>query len=158
MLHQLGQPERDVERLAGVQPRVAERLVAVRELLLEHAPPEPPRHSVTSSPVYSRWTPPGQTPSARQAAKKPSISAMIASKCRVLTPGGRHDDVRVHRIADPDDRVLGLADGQQERRQQLLDALGAHPDDQRQPPRHPAGIQPLAQLDRHPRATLSGRA
>ena len=34
--HQLGQAEGEVERLARVQPRVAERLVAVRELLLEH--------------------------------------------------------------------------------------------------------------------------
>ena len=41
---------------------------------------------MTSSPVNSRWIPPGQTRSLRQAAKKPSISAMIASNRRVLNP------------------------------------------------------------------------
>ena len=44
----------------------------------------PPRHSVTSSPVNSMCTPPGQTPSCQHAAKNPSISRMIASKRRVL--------------------------------------------------------------------------
>src|SRR2546430_1937910 len=46
----------------------------------------PPRHSVTSSPVISRWTPPGHVPSAWWTAKKPSISAMIWPKSRVLRP------------------------------------------------------------------------
>ena len=41
---------------------------------------------MTSSPVNSRWMPPGHTRSLRHAAKKPSISAMIASKRRVLKP------------------------------------------------------------------------
>ena len=34
--HQLGDPEREIERLPRVQTRIAERLVAVVELLLEH--------------------------------------------------------------------------------------------------------------------------
>src|SRR5581483_9570957 len=34
--HHLGQAKREVERLAGIQARVEERLVAGRELLLEH--------------------------------------------------------------------------------------------------------------------------
>ena len=82
---ELGEPEGEVERLAGVQARVAERHVADVSCSSSTSS-EPPRHSVTSSPVNSRWMPPGQTCSLRQAAKKPSISAMIASKRRVLKP------------------------------------------------------------------------
>ena len=45
-----------------------------------------PRHSVTFSPVISRWTPPGQVPTSRWAAKKPSISRRMSSSRRVLWP------------------------------------------------------------------------
>ena len=47
---------------------------------------EPPRHSVTFSPVISRWTPPGHVPTSRWAAKKPSISRSTSSSRRVLCP------------------------------------------------------------------------
>ena len=43
---------------------------------------------MTSSPVSSTCTPPGQTPSARHTAKKPEISARTWSKWRVLRPPG----------------------------------------------------------------------
>ena len=83
--HELGHAEREVERLTPVQARIAERLVPVVELLLEHRL-GPPRHSVTSSPVNSRWTPPGHVPTSRCEEKNPCSSSMIASKWRVFRP------------------------------------------------------------------------
>ena len=83
--HELGDPEGEVERLADVEAWVAEGLVAVLEMLLDTSC-EPPRHSVTSSPVISRCTPPGHVPTSRWAAKKPSISRRMSSKRRVLCP------------------------------------------------------------------------
>ena len=44
----------------------------------------PPTHSVTSSPVSSTCTPPGQVPSARCTSKKPCTSSITSSKRRVL--------------------------------------------------------------------------
>ena len=75
--HQLGEAKREIERLARVEAQVAQRRVAVRECSSSTATEGSPRHSVTSRPVYSKWMPPGQAP---------SISAMIASKRRVLYP------------------------------------------------------------------------
>ena len=54
----LGDEERQVERLPAVQPRVAGRLVALVQVVLDDLWP-PPTHSVTSSPVSSMWMPPG---------------------------------------------------------------------------------------------------
>ena len=108
---------------------------------------EPPRHSVTSSPVYSRCTPPGQTPSARQAAKKPSISAMIASKWRVLRPPATVNTFACIGSQAQTTGCSGFAHRAQERRQQLGDALGAEARDQRQPARDAVGVEPLAELD-----------
>ena len=116
--HQLGDLEREIQRLAGVQARVAERRVRVSSCSSERPSP-PPRHSVTSSPVISRWTPPGHVPSSWCTAKKPSISAMMCPKSRVFRPAGGEERVRVHRVADPDDRVAGVANGADERRQRL---------------------------------------
>ena len=94
----------------------------------------------------------------RQAAKKPSISAMIASKRRVFAPPAVVKTLRVHRVAGPDDRVLGLGDRAQKRRQQLLDAVGAHARDERQPAGDTVGIEPLAELDDLVRRSPSARA
>ena len=112
---------------------------------------------MTSSPVSSTWTPPGQTPSSRQAAKKPSISAMTSSKWRVLRPLAVRERVAVHRVAGPHDRVPGVAHRAQERRQQLA-RRGRRPC-ARSASAGPATrvrVEPLAQLDAPRRGVAVG--
>ena len=77
--HQLGNPKREIERLPRVQPRVAERLVAVVEFLFEDGfgASDALGHVLTSE---LEMHPPGQVPTSRCAAKKPCNSVMIASK------------------------------------------------------------------------------
>ena len=94
---------------------------------------EPPRHSVTSSPVNSRWTPPGHVRSCAAGGEEALDLGHDRVEVARLAAGRGRERVRVHRVAHPDDRMPGLAHGAQERRQQLADALGAHARDQRQP-------------------------
>ena len=69
LLQTFGDQEGQLERLAGVEPRVAVGVVAVgqRCSVIAWAPPV---HSVTFWPVISRWTPPAWVPSAWWTAKK----------------------------------------------------------------------------------------
>src|SRR5437773_2758946 len=53
----------------------------------------PPMHSVTSSPVSSKWTPPRLVPSASWTSNVRSISRKIASNERVLQPLDEADDL-----------------------------------------------------------------
>ena len=62
-----------------------------------------------------------------------------------LVAGLGAEHVGVHRVAHPDDRVLALAGGAQQRRQRLLHPARAHARDQRQPPRDAPRVQRLAQ-------------
>ena len=80
----LGDQEGQLEGLHPVEARVADRLVAVGRGPTSAISSPPPTHSVTSSPVSSTWTPPGQVPSARCTSKKPWTSSITSSKRRVL--------------------------------------------------------------------------
>src|SRR5207244_3846592 len=62
-----------------------------------------------------------------------------------LASGGGETRVRVHRVARPDDGVLRVARGLQQRRQRLAHVPRAEPRDQRQPARGPLRIQTLAE-------------
>ena len=81
----------------------------------------PPRHSVTSSPVNSRWTPPGHVPSPRQAREEALELGHDRVEAPRLVPAAS-EAVGVHRVARPDDRMARLAHGAQQRRQQRRDA------------------------------------
>ncbi len=83
----------------------------------------------------------GQASSLWQASTKPTSSVTMSSKRRVLYPECGAKDVLVHRVARPDDGLLDLPHGDQERRQQLAHAVGSHAGDERQPARHPLGIE-----------------
>src|SRR5207302_8109603 len=48
-----------------------------------------------------------------------------------LDPRRGLEDVRVHRVTGPDDGLLGLAHGTQQRREQLADPSWPHPGDER---------------------------
>ena len=72
---------------------------------------------------------------------------MIVSKRRVLTPLGRADRVRVHRIGRPQHRMPFVAHRAQQRRQQLAHVIRAHARVERQPARHAQRVQPLAERD-----------
>jgi hypothetical protein len=80
------------------------------------SPWAPPTHSVTSSPVSSKCTPPSQVPAFLWMSSVCSISWRMSSKSRVLMPWLGLDAVAVHRVADPEDglaaRVDALDDGE----------------------------------------------
>ena len=84
--HQLGDMEGEVERLACVQPRVAERRIGVVELLLgEAVAPAEALGDVVAGDLEvdaARAT----FPPAWWTAKNPSISAMMWPKSRVFRP------------------------------------------------------------------------
>ena len=64
-----------------------------------------------------------------------------------LDPARGLEDVRVHRVARPDNRMLGLRDGTQERRERVREPLRSHPDDERQPAGDARRVQSLAELE-----------
>ena len=76
----------------------------------------PPRHSVTSSPVSSTCTPPGQTSSARQHVEE--LLDLVHHRVEVagLVAALVHERVAVHRVARPHDRVAGALHRPQQRR------------------------------------------
>ena len=88
---------------------------------------------MTLSPVSSTWMPPGHVPSARWARTKPAISRDDVVEVAGLAAVGRGEGVAVHRVARPHHRMAGVGDRAQQRPQALLDLVGAHPADQRQP-------------------------
>jgi hypothetical protein len=79
----LGHEERQLQRLRGIQARIAGGVIA-RDRSSSVSARMPPVHSVTSLPVISKCTPPGTVPSARWMAKNSCTSRRIASKGRVL--------------------------------------------------------------------------
>ena len=71
---------------------------------------------------------------------------MIASKCRVLNPAAV---VTVFACIGSQAQTTGCSASRTARTsggRRSPTRLGAHPDDERESPRNPAGIQPLAQL------------
>ena len=144
--HQLGEAEREVERLARVQARVAERLVA--------------GSSCSSASVLGAAEALGHV-LARvlevHAARPDALGAAGGEEALDLG----HDRVEVARLAaagglkpfaciGSQTQTTGCSasrDRAQERRQQLGDALGAEPRDQRQPAGDAVRVQALAELD-----------
>src|SRR5439155_13543147 len=145
--HQLGDAEREVERLACVQPRVAERHVARVELGLLHVlgAAEAFGHVLARELEVHAAGPRARL--AMRGEEALDLAQHVVEVPRLPSPGAG-EDVRVHRIADPDDGMLGVPDGAQERRQQLEDTLRAHARDQRQASWHTLRIQSLAELER----------
>ena len=58
LLEQFGHQERQLDRLLGVEPRIAIGVVAVAQIGSREMARAPPMHSVTFWPVISRCTPP----------------------------------------------------------------------------------------------------
>ena len=79
-------PHRELERLLVVESRVDLRAVGARKVALRRVRARRPMHSVTSSPVSSKCTPPRRLPCSRWMRKAVSSSATMLSKRRVLTP------------------------------------------------------------------------
>ena len=155
--HQLGEAERQVERLARVQARVAERLVAgASSSLLEHrlGAAEALGH-VLAGELEVDAAGPGAL--SRQAAKKPSISAMIVVEAARLVPAAVRKTFACIGSQTQTTGCSASRDGPQERRQQLLDALGAHARDQGQPAGDAVRVEPLAELERRRPGSRSGR-
>ncbi len=103
---------------------------------------------MTLSPVSSTWTPPGQVPLARQAAKNPEISLSTSSKWRVLRPPSEVNVLpcigsQTHTTGWPDSFTARWSGG---RRSSTL--VAAHPADKGQPARLALGVEDVAQCDK----------
>ena len=107
---------------------------------------EPPRHSVTSSPVSSMWMPPGYVPAARCASKKPAHLVDDVVEASRLVAGRRREPVAVHRIGDPERRRVEALDRLEQRRQRIADLARTHAGDEGQPARLAVGIELVDEL------------
>ena len=144
--HQLGHAKCEVERLPCVEARVAEALVAGRQLFLEHGG----RAAQALGHVLAgELEVDAAGPDVLFATDGEERDDLVHDRVEAagLDPGRRAEDVRVHRVARPDDGLLRVAHGVQERRQSLRKRLGAHPDDERQPAGDAKRIQLLGELE-----------
>src|SRR3954454_20734733 len=119
--HQLGDPEREVERLTCVQARVTERFVPRVELLLEHGlgAAEALRHVLAGDLEMDASGPCADLAMGGEEAL--DLAQHVVEPAGLVARAG-DEAVRVHRIADPDHRDLRLTHRAQERRQELLHA------------------------------------
>ena len=120
-------------------------------------PSAPPMHSVTSSPVSSTCTPPGQVPTPRCTSKKPlHLLDDVVERPR-LHPRRRLKSVAVHGIADPHDVVPAGGDLLHDGPQGRTDVPRAHPSDERQPAGLVGRVEPRDQGEDVVRASPSAR-
>ena len=101
---------------------------------------------MTLSPVYSRCTPPGQTPRSAGAEEALDLGHDRVEVTGLPAACGG-EPVAVHRVTDPDDGMPALLHGGKERRQELFHLLGAEARDQGHPARDPRRVELLAELD-----------
>src|ERR687898_2183322 len=123
--YQLGDPEGQVERLAGVQPRVAHRVVSVLEVVTENFLGA----AETLGDVLARELDvhtPGPDVSGVAGGEETAQLAHDVLEAPCLVTAVVHESVPVHRVARPHDRMPGHAHRAQKRRKPLLDAVGAH--------------------------------
>ena len=142
---QLGRAEREVERLATVEPRVAHRLVAVVEVAVgdlvgaAEAFGDVLAGELDVDAARPRALGPVGTDEAVDLAHDRFEVARLATVRRGV-------GVAVHRVARPHDGVPGVGDGAQQRAQLDLDLVGTHARDQGQPPGDARRVEGLAQL------------
>ena len=144
--HELGEAEGEVERLARVQPRIAERHVAGGKLFLEDGfgAAEALGHVLARELEVD-----APRPDPLGAARGEEALDLVHDRVEAagLHARIRLEDVCVHRVAGPHDGMLGLPNGAKERRQELEDVLRPHPRNEGQPAGHPRGVEPFADLD-----------
>ena len=102
---------------------------------------------MTFSPVSSTCTPPGQTPASSHAAKNPCSFAHHVVEVAGLVAALVLVRVAVHRVADPQHGLAGVARRPQQRRERLVDPVGAHAAHQREPTGPAPGVELLAQRE-----------
>src|SRR5262249_34410362 len=148
--HQLGDAKREIERLARVQPQVAERHVARVELRLLHVlrSAETLGDVVTGELEMHAARPGPRLTMCRKEAF--DLAENVVEVARLPSARAR-DHVRVHRVAHPDDGMLCFAHRAQDRRQELEHALGSHARYGRQAPWDPLRGQAVAELRHRPR-------
>ena len=149
---ELRHPEGEVERLAGVQPRVARRRVAVVEVALEDllGPAQALGDVVARQLDVDAARPRALVAVHGEERAQLGEDVVEAAGLAAALAGER---VAVHGVAGPHHRVaLGL-DGPDERREQLLDPVRPEPGDEGQPARQAVRVQAVAQ-----RHDLVGRA
>src|SRR5262249_38086246 len=125
--HQLGHAEGEVERLAGVQSRVAERRVVGGGVVLEYglgaagATGGLGAAGALGDIVAGELEVHAAGPDALLVTRLEEALDLVHDRIEAarLEARVREEDVRVHRVADPDDRLLGLLRRPQEGRQEL---------------------------------------
>src|SRR3954452_6866963 len=141
----LGDEEGQLERLPGVQPRVAGRLVPAVEVLVAdlHRPAEALGDVLTGQLDVDAARPRPQRPVHVEEAED-----LVDDPVEVpgLVPGRGLVGVAVHRVALPHDAVAAGGDLLDDRREDVADLPVAHAADQREPARDAVRVEPLDQL------------
>src|SRR5258706_9993473 len=116
--YELGEPEREVERLARVQPRVAARLVLVLELLAAYVVAA---SEAFGDVVAGQFDMDCARPYVGRATRQKKLLDFVHDRVEVtgLVAALMRVGVAVHRIARPDDRMTGPGHGPQQWRQLL---------------------------------------
>ena len=105
-------------------------------------------HSVTSSPVSSKWTPPRMRAAARRARRRCARPRAGSRRSRASYPPEVVIAVAVHRIADPQDPPSCAPHRLDQGGQSALDRARAHPGDEDDLARLVVRVQPLDELAR----------
>src|SRR5882724_5106724 len=134
LLEQFRDQERHVNRLLGVQPWIADRVVAVVEILVGDGASAADAFGDVLAGHFQM-----------HAAGMGALSGMDREEAfdlgedaverTGLVAGGRTDGVAVHGIAGPHDDAAFALHGADQARQVIADLVGAEPVDQGQPPR-----------------------
>src|SRR4051794_9732070 len=141
----LGDEEGQLQRLPGVQPRVARRLVAAVEVLVTdlHRAAEALGDVLTGQLDVDAAGPGAQRPvhveETEHLVDDPVEVPRLVTRRRLVR-------VAVHRVALPHDGVPGRGHLLDDRRQHVAHLAVAHPADQREPAGHAVRVEPLDQL------------
>src|SRR5690606_847735 len=131
----LGDEERQLQRLLGVQPRVAGGLVTVRQV---HVLNRLRAAEALGDVLAGQLDVQAARVRAQRAVHLEVAEHLVDDPVEVpgLVAVGRLDGVAVHGVALPHHPRAGRGDLLDDRRQHLADLLVTHPADQREPPRH----------------------
>src|SRR6266700_2192084 len=144
LLEQFGDQERHVDRLFGVQPRIADRVIAVVEALIG----DRARAADAFRDVLTRHfqvDAAGMRALRRVNGEERLDLRQDAVERPRLVAARRTDGVAVHRIARPDHDAPLALDAADQTRQMIADLVGAEAVDQRQPARLVIGIEHVDQ-------------
>src|SRR5712691_1653297 len=144
LLEQLRDQERHVDRLFGIQPWIADRVIAVVEMLIGDGARAADAFGHVLAGHFQMHAA-GMGALGRMDLEEALDLGEDAIERPGLVAGGRGDGVAVHRIARPDHHAALALDGADQARQMVADLVGAETVDQGQPPRLVVGVEDVDQ-------------